>query len=353
MHIPSIPRHWLALAGIAGIIGTLALAFVWLSGRAGGGRLTSIQVIDAMEAGNAAPFHGFRRGHPKGVCVVGTFSGNGAATALSSARVFSQQEVPVIGRFSIGGGNPYGADNTARVRSMALRLRTDDGQEWRMALNNFPFFAVATAEGFHAQTLAVRPDPETGKPDPARQAALLEQHPEIRAFRAWAASAPWPDSWANTAYNSVNAFLLQSSDGRKQPVRWTMRPHTPLRVMSAQERQHASTDFLAEDLRQRLQRAPLRWDMVLTLAAPEDPVDNPAQAWPEHRPSLTAGVLEISAIAEQGTASCRDLNFDPLILPDGIAASNDPILAARSGVYAHSFNRRQREIARGQAEATP
>ncbi|MNC81585.1 Catalase-related peroxidase precursor [compost metagenome] len=46
---------------------------------------------------------------------------------------------------------------------------------------------------------------------------------------------------------------------------------------------------------------------------------------------------------EQG--ACRDLNFDPLILPSGIEPSADPILAARSAAYAESFNRRSREAA--------
>jgi len=95
--------------------------------------------------------------------------------------------------------------------------------------------------------------------------------------------------------------------------------------------------------------------MVLTLAAPEDPVNDPSQPWPEHRRTLSVGTLELTAITDQATGPCRDVNFDPLILPTGIAASADPILAARSGVYAHSFNRRQWEIARGQAtsEAVP
>jgi len=352
MRTTSIPYHWRALMAIAAIVGILAFALIWLSGRAFSGRLTSTRVIDAMEAG--ATFPGFRRNHSKGVCVSGTFSGNGAGRRLSNARAFTQADIPVIGRLSIGGGNPYGADNTARVRSMALLLRTDDGQQWRMAMNNFPFFAVATPEGFHAQTLASKPDPATGKPDPARQAALLEQHPEIRAFRAWAASAPWPDSWANTGYNSVNAFRLINADGREQHVRWTMRPQTPLRVMTADERQHASAGFLAEDLRQRLEQAPLRWDMVMTLAEPEDPVNDPSQPWPAHRQTRTVGTLELTAMSDQASGPCRDVNFDPLILPVGIAASNDPILAARSATYAHSFNRRQRETALGiKTEATP
>ena len=38
-----------------------------------------------------------------------------------------------------------------------------------------------------------------------------------------------------------------------------------------------------------------------------------------------------------------DLNFDPLVLPAGIAPSDDPLLSARSAVYSRSFTRRAGE----------
>jgi hypothetical protein len=37
---------------------------------------------------------------------------------------------------------------------------------------------------------------------------------------------------------------------------------------------------------------------------------------------------------------CRDINFDPTVLPAGIKTSNDPFPAARSSVYAKSYDRR-------------
>ena len=49
---------------------------------------------------------------------------------------------------------------------------------------------------------------------------------------------------------------------------------------------------------------------------------------------------------------CDGVNFDPTVVPDGIAISADPILAARSVVYAQSWNRRLQEQ-RQAAEATP
>ena len=227
---PSPPsRPWGPWAAIAGLVLGLSLAFAWVAGWIGpAGRLTAPRLVDDIE--NGKPFPGFRRAHSRGVCVAGYFEPSAEAATLSRARVFRQPRTPVQGRLSIGGGDPFGAEAQARVRSLALSLRTDDGQEWRMAMNSFPFFAVATPAGFHAQLLASRPDPATGKPDPAKMAAFLERYPEAARFQAWAKSAPWSSSWANTEYNGVNAFRFIDAQGRSRFVRWSMQPQAAFRT---------------------------------------------------------------------------------------------------------------------------
>lgn len=344
-------RRTLALAGIGAIALGAAGAFAWTAGWLGGDRLTAQRIIGAMEA-NGPEHPGFRRNHAKGVCVSGSFQATGQARALSVARVFSGAPLQVLGRFSIGGGNPHGADNNARVRSMALQFGGADEPQWRMAMNSFPFFAVSTPEDFQQQLLAEHPDPATGKPDPAAMEAFLSGHPQARKFQQWAKHAAWSDSWANTQYNSVNAFRFIDADGTVRFVRWSMRPHAPFRALATTERQQADADFLAGDLQARLARAPLQWDMVMTLAEAGDPVNDPSRPWPDNRAQVVAGTLTLVDAEPQATGECRDVNFDPLILPPGIAASDDPILAARSAVYSQSFNRRQLEIALGGTAAT-
>ena len=340
------PLRWIAL--IALIAGVLVLAFAWLAGWLGRDRFTAQAFTDSIEA--TGPGHpGFRRAHSKGVCVGGTFQGTPEGAALSSARVFRQPQVPVLGRMSIGGADPHGADANARVRSMALQLVSDDGQQWRTAMNSFPFFAVPTAEAFLEQTRAGIPDPATGKPDPAKMNAVLEKYPSARAFQQWAKTAPWSTSWANTVYNGVNSFRFVAEDGRSQFVRWSMRPQAAFEAMSAAQRAQAGLDYLADEFAQQLARGPVRWDMWVTLAEPGDPVADPSQPWPQGRREVKIGTLTLASMQPQAEGACRDLNFDPLILPDGIEGSDDPILAARSAVYAHSFNRREREIAAGKA----
>jgi len=341
---PPSPLPWIAL--IALILGSAALAFAWLAGWIGSDRLTAQRFTDTIEA--TGPAHpGFRRAHSKGVCVSGWFQPSAQAPTLSSARVFTQRRVPVLGRLSIGGGDPHGADNSARVRSIALQLVADDGQEWRMAMNSFPFFAVPTPEAFFEQTRAQVPDPATGKPDPRRMAAVLEKYPSARAFQQWAKTAPWTDSWANTRFNSVNSFWFTNARGQQRAVRWHWQPQAPVVELDAGARASAGVDFLSDDLRRRLATGPVRWDLVVSLAGPGDAIDDPSVEWPDSREQVVAGVLSLERMQSQAQGACGELNFDPLILPGGIRGSADPILAARSAVYSQSFNRRERERASG------
>lgn len=346
---PKPPRwpHLPAYAGIAAIAGTLALAFAWTSGALSPSRLTAPRLVDTIE--NGKPHPGFRRAHARGVCVTGYFEPRAEGAALSMARVFTQARTPVLGRLSIGGGDPNGPEAMARVRSVGLLLETDDGQQWRMAMNSFPFFAVPTPEAFAEQILASRPDPATGKPDPAKLQAFVARYPSAQAFMAWAQSAPWSDSWASTSFNGVHAFRFTDGAGASRYVRWSLQPEAPFAPMAPEQRQAAEADYLAREFETRLAAGPVRWTLELTLAEDGDPITDPSQPWPDDRQRVAAGTLVLERAGPQATGACRDVNYDPTILPAGIAVSDDPVLAARSAAYSASFNRRQREIAAGAA----
>ncbi|WP_071361701.1 catalase family peroxidase [Massilia timonae] len=350
--ISPTPRRgsFILLLSIFLIVAVIALLFAWVGGWFGGKGVTPQAMADTAEA-SGSPQPGFRRAHSKGICIVGTFAPTSEAAQLSTARVFSQASTPVLGRFSNPGNDPHAPDNKAAVRGMALQLKTDDGQEWRMAMNSFPFFASSTPEGFQAMNVARLPVPATGKPDPEKMKAVLAKYPEIANFMAWSKDARTPDSLANTRFNGVNAFRLIDAQGRERAVRWSMRPHAPFVAADPERLASASRDFLGEDLDRRLAAGPLQWDMVMQFAAPGDPIEDPSKAWPDTRPETKVGTLSLTRAQAQAGGPCFDLNFDPLILPQGIAATDDPVLHARSAVYSVSFNRREREISRGQAHA--
>ncbi|EUA65676.1 catalase family protein [Mycobacterium xenopi 4042] len=56
-------------------------------------------------------------------------------------------------------------------------------------------------------------------------------------------------------------------------------------------------------------------------------------------------MLTLTSAQTEHRGNARDINFDPLILPDGIEPSDDPLLSARSAVYAASYRRRAGETA--------
>ena len=57
-------------------------------------------------------------------------------------------------------------------------------------------------------------------------------------------------------------------------------------------------------------------------------------------------MLTVMALQGEDTGACRDVNFDPLVLPAGIAASDDPLLSARSAAYSRVLH-----AARGRGQA--
>ncbi|MDF3933435.1 catalase family peroxidase [Pseudomonas citronellolis] len=336
---PNLP---LRLAAIAAAVGALAAAFAYAGGWLDPQRLTPAKVIDSLER-NAGVYPAYRRNHAKGLCVVGHFDSNGAGAEVSRAAVFAKGSVPVVGRLAIPGGNPAASDGAAPIRSLALRFLPEHGQEWRTGMNAMAVFPVNSVQAFYELQLASQPQPGSGKPDPAKLAAFFQAHPESAAFRDWVKSATPSSSYANSAYNSINAFVLVDAQGREHPVRWSVQPEAAFQPISAEQRGQA--DFLAAELQQRLAQGPLKWRLQLTLGEPGDPTNDATRIWPAQRRSIDAGELVIErAQAEQG-GPCQDVNYDPLVLPDGIRASDDPLLSARSAAYSESFNRRTREQA--------
>jgi catalase len=93
----------------------------------------------------------------------------------------------------------------------------------------------------------------------------------------------------------------------------------------------------------QLRAGPLRWGLRLTVGQPDDPVNDATVPWPADRRWIEAGTLTLTAAQTEAHGNARDVNFDPLVLPEGIEPSDDPLLSARSAVYAASYRARTGE----------
>jgi catalase len=325
------------LAAVGAILVVVAASFAYDGGWLSPHALTPARLVDTFEAINGV-HDGFRRNHSKGVCVSGTFESSGRGARWSKAIVFQPGSVAVVGRFALAGGMPYAADAAATVRSMALRFSLPNGEEWRTGMNSTPVFAVNSPEAFRAQLLAMRPDPHTGKPDRARVQEFLARHPESARAIAAIKAHVIASGFDNSSYNSLNAFELIDASGRVTPVRWSMVPLQPFAADTAPQR--SDPNFLFDTFIASVHRQPLKWRLVLTIGQPGDKTNDATIAWPSDREQVDAGTLTIDRIESEETSPTRNINFDPLVLPSGIAPSDDPLLSARSAAYSVSFTRR-------------
>jgi catalase len=315
-------------------LGGVAYANKWIGPRAG---LTRKAFIDRFRT-VFGEHPGFRRNHAKGVVVTGHFDSNGNGRDVSRAAVFRPGRTSVIGRFSLTGGNPFVADSPAAARGLGLAFAFPDGQEWRTAMLNLPVFPDNSPQGFYDRLLASKVDPATGKPDPAAMSAFLAAHPETAAAMAVIKQHPPMPGFADSTYWGLNTFFFVSDTGSRTAVRWSFVPQ-----QQALAPRSGGSNTLFDALIRQMRSGPLQWRLILTVGAPGDPTTDATLPWPSDRRTVDAGVLTLTDIQTEAAGNARDINFDPLVLPDGIEPSDDPLLNARSAVYAASYRARTGE----------
>ena len=327
------------LAGIGALLALLAGLFLFASGWLTPRKLTPATMVDTFERVNGA-HPGFRRNHAKGVCVAGFFESNGQGQSISRSQVFRSGRVPIVGRFALAGGQPYAADTPGNVRSVAIQFTLPDGEQWRTAMIDIPVFPVSTPQEFAEFLVVSSPDQATGKVNSIVMGAFLAKHPRTAAALKIIGSRPLSSGFADSVYYGLNAFRFENASGQVTPVRWSVTPDqfTPTANTAAVDK-----NYLFDALIQQIHAGSLRWNLMLTVGQPGDPIAEAARQWPPDRRQINAGVLTFTSIESDDTSPTSKITFDPLVLPDGISPSNDPLLSTRSAAYSVSFTRREGE----------
>ena len=340
---PSAPvrnaAFFVRLTAIGALLAVIAGLFLYAGGWFTPRKLTPAALINLFQHINGV-YPGFRRNHAKGVCVTGYFDSNGQGQALSKALVFRPGRVPIVGRFALAGGKPYVADSPQTIRSLAIQFKEPDGEDWRTAMINIPVFVVNTPQDFAGFLSASSPQPNTGKVDTAALNAFIASHPETAAALEIIKSHPFSSGFGDSPYYALNAFRFVNAQGQSTPVRWWVKPDQTFAAASPAPN---DKNYLFDALIAQIHSGPLHWHLMLTVGQPGDPTAQAASQWPPDRKQIDAGIITIDSIESEDTSPTRDINFDPLVLPDGISPSDDPLLSARSAAYSQSFTRREGE----------
>jgi catalase len=253
------------------------------------GQDVATQIVDAMNQ-LFGKHPGIRSNHAKGLVVEGHFQGAPGAKDLSKAPIFDGSQIPVVVRFSDATGVPTIPDGSpdANPHGMAIKYKLPGGGETDMVILSLKFFPVATGEEFRDLLLAnVASGPDAPKPNAVE--TFLAAHPNVgKAF----ATVATPDSFADEAYFGINAFYLVNAAGKRQAVRYQMRPEA-LKHLSKDEAGKKPKDFLMEELPARLAKKPVVFHLKAQLAAEGDVTKDPSQPWPDDRKLVDLGTLTL------------------------------------------------------------
>jgi catalase len=169
---------------------------------------------------------------------------------------------------------------------------------------------------------------------------FLASHPAGRAFVERLMKKPVPASYAQMIYHAEHAFRFTAVDGTNRFGRYRFVPQAGEAFLSLTTPASEARASCARSWKAGC--GPVRWAfrLLLQLAEAGDPTDT--ALWPESRPVVELGRLEVTGISPTSAADERRLIFDPTNRTEGIDLSADPILLARSAAYAISYDRRSK-----------
>ncbi|MFC0434815.1 catalase [Kutzneria buriramensis] len=294
-----------------------------------------VTVVDAMERMSGLR-PGFRRAHALGRCFDAVFTPSGAAAAYTTAAHLRSDPTPAIVRFSNTAGDPAEPDGGATVvRGMAVKFLSP---ETDLVSLNVPVFMASTPAKFLDMTRALTDKPKDSAERAAAVIAFITANPESGHAFQEAAAIPVPESYATVRFWAQHAFVWVGPDGTRRFVRYRWEPET-VRHLTAADTVGWGPGHLNDELVDRLGGGPVSFALKVQFAGPEDPTDDPTQAWPADTPEIDAGRLEIvKPVSDQ--EFWDGAVFDPTRLADGIELSDDPVLAYRKRAYAEGHRRR-------------
>jgi catalase len=296
---------------------------------------TAADLVDALN-GLFGKHAGDRAAHTKGICLSGKFTPSADAPKLSKAAHFAK-EVPIRARFSLGGGNPNAPDNAqVNVRGLAVKFDLGNGANTDLVTISAPVFFAKTPELFVELLKTVAGG------DKDKLNAFFAAHPESTRQDAWLTSHPVPASYAGVDYFGVHAFTFTNAAGEKTLVKYHLIPEAGELGLTPDEAKSKGSDFYSDELKARLGKGPVVFDLVAVVGKKDDPTNDPTLRWNDEdaRPTTPLGKISIEAIVADAT--CDAGIFLPGNVTDGITGpADDPIFTARSPAYIVSFTRRK------------
>lgn len=297
---------------------------------------TPKDLVDALHT--AFGDHHSRAVHAKGVILSGEFTPDPAAATLTRASHLQKTRSKVTVRFSDFTGIPTIPDNNpaANPRGLAIKFELPDGSATDIVGHSFDGFPTQSSDQFRELLLAIGAS-GPGAVEPTALTRFLEGHPVAKTFLT---TQKLPASYATVEYFGVNSFKFTNAGGAAHFVRYQFLPLSGEHVLSKAEFDKAGPEYLQTEIRARIAKRTIRFQLVAQLAEAGDKIEDPSIAWPATRKKVPLGVIELQKLDPNTPEQDKALSFSPNRIPDGIETA-DPMLSFRAKAYPISVKGRQ------------
>jgi len=271
-------------------------------------------------------------------------------TKLSFLQIPGQQ-VPVLVRFSLAGGNKGTPDTSRNVRGFSTKFYMDEGI-FDLLCNHIPVFLVRDGIRFPEAFTSLAPSPVNNLIDPERFWKFVARAPEATHFVTWLYSDVGTiRSFRHIRGFGVNTYVWRNAEGVRRYVKYHWIPFAGEEYI---DRQEAATlagmnpDIAGQDLYDTIAAGtPVQYELRVQLMDPRDESSLPydpldcTKVWDEQRyPLLPVGRLTLNRNPDNYMEQVEKVAFSPTNLLNGAELSDDKLLQARANIYFDSQRRR-------------
>jgi catalase len=283
---------------------------------------------------------GFRPAHAKGFLLTGTFTPASDAVAVTRAPHITRDSTPVTVRFSNSTGLPLVPDNDANAtpHGMAIRFHLSEHVHTDIVSHSTDGFPTRTGKEF-LEFLRALASSDLSKPGPSPLTDFLGSHPAALAFVQ--APKPAPASFAQDAFFGVTAMKFTNAKGVSCYGRYRIVPNAGVAHLDDATAKGKEANYLFEEVTERIKKGPIGFGLRLQMAEKGDVVDDATIHWPEERPVLSLGRLNLTEMVSDQAGEQKTIIFDPIPRVEGIEPSGDPLLELRAAIYLLSGRRRR------------
>lgn len=283
---------------------------------------------------------GYRAAHAKGLMLTGSFRPPAGAQKLTRAPHIVRESTAVTARFSNSTGLPQIPDSTPGANPRGLAIRFNLAEHVHTDIVSHSIDAFPTRDGYEFLEFlkaAAASGPDVASPKPVEK--FLGAHAPALAFVQ--APKPFPASLARETYFGVTAFAFTNAAGDRKYGRYRIVPVEGNEYLSDADAAALTPNYHFDELAVRVAKGPIRFSVMVQVAAPEDTTDDATVHWPESRELVELGTMELTETVKDNAVEQKHIIFDPIPRVDGIEASADPLLELRAAIYLLSGRRRR------------